>query len=85
MSSILFIKSVKLNYGKYMEFYKRFNEAIRTCGMTQKEIAQKLHICEGNITNWKKGDGMPSIKIFVELCKLLDESADYLLGLKDEI
>ena len=64
-------------------FKDRIAEAIKYSGYTQKQIAEMLNISEGNITNWKNGDNYPSIETLIELCKLLDESADYLLGLKD--
>ena len=66
-----------------MLFQQRIVEVLRHSKYTQKQIADKPHISEGNITNWKKGDTLPSIEILFELCKLLDASADYLLGLKD--
>jgi transcriptional regulator with XRE-family HTH domain len=48
-----------------------------------KELAKKLNIAESNISNWKNGDNLPSLQVLYELCKILDESADYLLGLTD--
>ncbi len=66
-----------------MNFSQRITEAIKQSGLTQKEIAQKLNISEGNITNWKKGENLPSVDILYKLCIILDESADYLLGLED--
>lgn len=67
-----------------MEFNKRIDQAIKQSPYSQKWIAQKLNISEGNITNWKKGENLPSLDVFYKLCILLDESADYLLGLEDE-
>ena len=67
-----------------MLFQERITEAIKASGLTQKQIAKELHISEGNITNWKKGENYPSIEILFKLCILLNESADYLLGLEDE-
>ena len=67
-----------------MLFQERISEAIKASGLTQKQIAKELHISEGNITNWKKGENYPSIEILFKLCILLNESADYLLGLEDE-
>ncbi len=69
-----------------MKFKERLTEALKQSEYTQKEIAQRLYIAEGNISNWKKGENLPSLDIFYKLCVLLDESADYLLGLdeKDE-
>ena len=60
-----------------MLFQERVCEAIKNKDMRQ------LHIREGNITNWKKGLNLPSIEVFYQLCLLLDESADYLLGITD--
>ncbi len=64
-------------------FSERLVESIKNSGYTQKEIAKLLNISEGNITNWKKGDNLPSIEILYKLCVILQESADYLLGLKE--
>ena len=58
-------------------------EEIKASGLTQKEIAKKLHIAEGNITNWKKGENLPSVDVLIDLCVLLNVSADELLGLAD--
>lgn len=66
-----------------MEFSNRFSEILKSCQYTQKQIAQKLGISEGNLSNWKKGTNLPSIDILYKLCVILDVSADYLLGLED--
>lgn len=63
------------------KFSERIAESIKSSGYTQKEIAKMLNISESNITNWKKGDNLPSIDILYKLCIILHESADYLLGL----
>ena len=76
---------VKLNYMEYGELFgKRLSEVLKQSNLTQKQIAQKLGISEGNITNWKKGDNLPSVEVLYRLCKILDESSDFLLGLKDD-
>lgn len=67
-----------------MLFKERIAEAIKFSGLTQKEIAKELEISEGNITNWKKGTNYPSLEVLYKLCKILDESSDYLLGLDDK-
>ena len=66
-----------------MKFSERIAEAIKSSGLSQKEIAEKLNISESNITNWKNDENLPSVEVFFNLCKLLNESADYLLGLDD--
>ena len=67
-----------------MLFKERIIDAMKSSGLTQKQIAKELNISEGNITNWKKGENLPSIDILYRLCILLNESSDYLLGLEDE-
>lgn len=64
-----------------LKFSERIAESIKSSGYTQKDIAKMLNISESNITNWKKGDNLPSIDILYKLCVILHESADYLLGL----
>lgn len=66
-----------------MLFNKRIAEALEQSDLTQKEIAKRLNISEGNITNWKKGENLPSVEMLYKICLLLNESADYLLGLED--
>ena len=67
-----------------MLFSERITEAVRQSNLTQKQVAEKLNIAESNITNWKKGENLPSVDILYKICILLDESADYLLGIEDE-
>ncbi len=66
-----------------MKFSERLVVELKSSALTQKEIAEKLHIDAANITNWKKGTNIPSLEVFYQLCKILDVSADYLLGLSD--
>ncbi len=66
-----------------MRFGERLALELKASGMTQKELAQRLSVDPANITNWKKGVNFPSLEIFYQLCKVLDVSADYLLGLID--
>ncbi len=67
-----------------MHFSERIAEAIKDSSYSQKEIAKELNISESNITNWKKGQNLPSVDVLYRLCILLNESADYLIGLEDE-
>lgn len=66
-----------------MKFKERVAIAIKESSYTQKELAKLLEISESNITNWKKGTNLPSVETLYKLCKILGESADYLLGLVD--
>lgn len=67
------------------KFSERVTDSIKSSGYTQKDIAKMLNISESNISNWKKGDNLPSVDILYKLCIILHESADYLLGLDNLI
>ena len=69
--------------GEKMKFQQRLSQELKNSKSSQREIAEKLHISESNITNWKKGENVPSLEIFYQLCVLLDVSSDYLLGISD--
>ena len=66
-----------------MKFQERLIQELDNSSLSQKQIAEKLHIRESNITNWKTGENIPSLEVFYNLCVLLEVSSDYLLGLSD--
>ena len=61
---------------------KRLIEAIQQSGLTNTAIAKKVNIHVSMITDYKKSK-LPSLVNFCVLCKVLDVSADEILGLKD--
>ena len=58
---------------------ERISDAIKHSGMTQVELAAKLHITQSTIAHYIKGDILPSLEIFANLCEVLDVSPEYLL------
>ena len=60
----------------------RLREAIKTSGLSQKEIADKLGINPSTVSKYVRLDKFPSIDTFANLCEILDISADEILGLK---
>ena len=66
-----------------MEFTKRFNEILQQSGKTQVEIAKALNVTKQCVNDYKTGKSVPSLETLYTLCKYLDVSADYLLGLTD--
>ena len=66
-----------------MEFTKRFNEVLQQSGKTQVEIAKALNVTKQCVNDYKTGKSVPSLETLYALCKYLDVSADYLLGLTD--
>lgn len=50
--------------------------------LTQKQVADTLGVAESCYAHWEQGRTEPRIDYIIELCALLDVTADYLLGLK---
>lgn len=64
------------------DIQKRLREAIKTSPLSQKEIAERLHVNPSTITRYMRDDKFPSIDTFANICEILDVSSDEILGLK---
>ncbi len=65
-------------------FTERFKEFLRNEAINQAVLANSIGIARQCITDYKSGKSFPSIQTLSALCRALDVSADYLLGLEDE-
>lgn len=63
-----------------MEFYERIKSFRREKGYSQEQVARKLHITQGAVSQWEKGITTPSAQQIALLADLLDTTADDLLG-----
>ncbi|GHU60022.1 transcriptional regulator [Clostridia bacterium] len=54
-------------------------------GITQEELAKAIGVLRHSYVYYEKGTRSPTCDILVKICKQLDVSADYLLGLSDVI
>lgn len=52
-------------------------------GLTQKELAEKLHVTDKTVSKWETGTHFPDITILEELAKTLEISVSELLGLEN--
>ena len=66
-------------------FEIRLKELRREKGKTQKELANILGTTDDSIYSWEKGRSQPDIKMIRKLCIFFGVSADYLLGLEDNV
>lgn len=57
----------------------RLIQAVRESGLTQIEIAKRLNINSATISHYVKGDKMPALDTFANLCKVLDLDANEIL------
>ena len=51
----------------------------------QKQLADKLDLVKGTISAYEQGKKYPSIEVLIKLCNVFQISADYLLGLSDDM
>ena len=64
-------------------FKQRLKEEIRMSGLTTVELAKRIGVSPEMITQYYTTDKLPRLDTFTKLCKALDVSADYLLGLSE--
>ncbi|MFI3166189.1 MAG: helix-turn-helix transcriptional regulator [Bacillota bacterium] len=65
------------------KFAERLVEVLKIKGISQNKFAKKLEIAQSTMNGWCKGYREPSFDMLITICKELEESADYLLGLED--
>ena len=53
--------------------------------LTQFELAKRLEVSKGTVSAYEQGLSHPSIQTLVKICDILDTSADYLLGISDDL
>ena len=65
-------------------FYERLRSTRVVRGLTQEELARAMGWGErSNVSRLESGKHIPRADTLVQLCQVLNVSADYLLGLKD--
>ena len=62
----------------------RLKEEIKNSGLTTVEIAKRVGISPEMVTQYVTTKKLPKLDTCARLCKELDVSADYILGLSDE-
>ncbi len=62
---------------------ERLKEEIKASGLTTVEIARRVGISPEMVTQYMTTKKLPKLDTFARLCKELDLSADYILGLKN--
>ena len=59
---------------------ERMKEALKAKGMTQKELADKLHVSQVTVGRWVLGTREPDLDTLLRICYYLDEDSNYMLG-----
>ena len=63
-----------------MEFAKRLQELRKEKNLTQEDLATKLNISPQSISKWENNLSTPDLEMLLNLCHILNVSADYILG-----
>ena len=62
---------------------KKIKELRKEAGFTQKQLAKLLNKSETGFASWEQGLAEPCVNDLRLLCKILNVSADELLGIDD--
>lgn len=62
------------------KFSQRLKELRLEKDLSQKEVADLVHVNRVTYTNWERGKREPSFENLVKLADLLDVSLDWLFG-----
>ncbi len=62
---------------------ERLREELKASGLTTVEIAKRVGVSPEMITQYMTTKKLPKLDTFARLCKELELSADYILGLKN--
>ena len=52
----------------------------KAAGLTQKELAEKLNLSFQAVSKWENGDSLPDTGVLLDLCDILNTTADKLLN-----
>lgn len=61
---------------------KRLKISMKAKKMNQRRLSEKTGIMESTISRWLRDERKPNADNIIIICKELDISADWLLGLK---
>ncbi|MCH5164271.1 MAG: helix-turn-helix transcriptional regulator [Clostridiales bacterium] len=62
---------------------QRLSQELKTCNLTTVEIAKRVGISPEMVTQYSTTKKLPKLDTFAKICKELDLSANYILGLED--
>lgn len=62
---------------------ERLSQELKTCNLTTVEIAKRVGISPEMVTQYSTTKKLPKLDTFAKICKELDLSANYILGLED--
>lgn len=65
---------MKENFGQFIK------ELRKKCSLTQKDLAEKLHVSDKAVSKWEVGDSYPDISLLLPIAEVFEISVDELLN-----
>ncbi|MBN2879882.1 MAG: helix-turn-helix transcriptional regulator [Clostridia bacterium] len=62
---------------------KNLRKVRKEHGMTMKDLAVKIGVSESAISQYENDKRQPGYETLIELCRIFNVSADYLLGIEE--
>lgn len=62
---------------------QRIKESRQEKGLTQSRLAELLSTTQSTVGKYEREELQPNVETIVKLCRILEISADYLVGLED--
>ena len=66
------------------QIHAKIAEAIKQSGMSQSRLAEKIGVKQPTVSHYIKGDKLPSLDTFANLCVALDVDANEMLCINNE-
>ena len=66
------------------EIQIRLRESIIRSGITQKDLAKQIGVSPQTVSKYMKHNIFPALDTLALICKTIDVSADYILGLTND-
>lgn len=66
-----------------MQFHERLKNYRKEKGLTQEELAEKIHVSRSAVAKWENGLGLPSSELLDEMAKFFGITSNELLADRD--
>ena len=66
------------------KFVERLKEVLNEKQISQRELSKMVNLSHSMVSKYCSGKNEPTVSVLVLICNALGESADFLIGLKDD-